>query len=153
MVRKIILLLVAAALLSCFTICAAATNENYYLPDYVIDNSIFIINKKSMFDSYILTKIDDQYTIIIGNINLDNNTIQGENCIIYTITENRIFINEDQIVDLQLNSDIIYSNLGNYPDLQERSIKYEEILLFFVLGIFVIIIIRPIYDTVLRKYN
>lgn len=118
--------------------------------------------KISPFDDYVFYRSNQyEYTLVSGDLRLDADRITADAVTIYTINTDNSYnstysytVSNGGSFSLDVGDNLVYSNLGNYPDLIERN-SYETMALLVgfcvALGMF---IIRPLYNFVLRlKYT
>lgn len=158
MVRKIIMVLIALCLISAVPIQASAAEvyEGNISTSYV---SIFedIAEKKvGLFDDYVFYRSGQyDYQMVVGQLALSDNQITSDGSIqIYTISTNNANYNNiyeysvtsGSAFSLTPNTNLIYSNLGDYPDLIERSNYYAVATLLVMLIALCIFFVRSIFS-------
>ena len=119
----------------------------------------------SIFDDYVFYRSSDNtYTMITGDIELTGTTFEligdGQE---YEITQNSgsgysssyYSLSVSSISDLSVRAGnyLVYSNLGHYPRLEERSVVYEFALLMAFITFCVCALVRPLSIFVLRFRN
>lgn len=119
----------------------------------------------SIFDDYVFYRSSDNtYTMITGDIELTGTTFEligdGQE---YEITQNSgsgysssyYSLSVSSISDLSVRAGnyLVYSNLGHYPRLEERSVVYEFALLMAFITFCVCALVRPLSCFVLRFRN
>ena len=121
-----------------------------------------IAAKISPFDDYVFYRSNqNDYTLVCGDLRLDADRITAEAVTIYTINADnsynstyRYTVSNGGSFSLDVGENLVYSNLGNYPDLIERN-SYETTAILVVLCVaLAMFIIYRIYSFVLRlKYT
>lgn len=165
----------SVSLCLCFVLvlCAALTGQAHattYTP-YKQGNisssqlSIFrdIVAKLSINDSYVAFRNGQyDYKLVVGDLKADSNTIMGKDSStrvkVYTIDSNNSSYNStydytvttEQNFALNASNLLVYSNLGDYPSLEERSLTYAFITMLIVIIIGICALIRPVFNFVLR---
>lgn len=115
-------------------------------------------------DDYVLFRSgDNDYTMIVGDLTYENKIFNGNNCIGYTITNNTsggygstyhsISTSTETNFSLSVGDYIVYSNLGNYPDIMTEEGYYAKVTLIVVCVIGLCMFIGRIFAFVLRKYR
>lgn len=163
MVRKrLICVLFALAVILAVPIHASAADvytEGNLSPTYI---AYFedILGKVSPLDDYVFFRSGaNDYTMVVGDLYYSGTTIIGVGeCTVYTISE----IVESDITSYQFNSalsngytlnihnSLVYSNLGDFPDLIERGDYVETALLLLVLVIVFMSLVSRIFSFNLR---
>lgn len=105
-----------------------------------------ILSKVSPLDDYVFFRSgQNEYTMFTGNLIYNNGTIYSqEPCRVYQIytttssgynTTYHFTANNYQQYSVSIGSALVYSNLGDFPDLNERGDYLETALLLLVLVI------------------
>lgn len=140
--------------------CTGAQATNYNVYDGNISNTYLqyfrdILPNISILDSYVLFRNSQyKYILVVGDILYENGTFASNTeCTIYTISNETInngayqynVSNIDSFTLTNNNNNIIYSNIGGFPHLEERGTNYE-ILITVLLFVFIISsIVRVIF--------
>lgn len=138
MVRKVILCCVCVSLLFAFGVGASATHnvyENGNLSSTYTTYFRDIVSGIPFKDNYVAFRSGQySYTMIVGDLELSNGTFTlneaGKEYVFSTDNSNynaqyRYNVNEISNFTLRVTDEIIYSDLGDYPQLVERGAKYE----------------------------
>jgi len=160
MVRKIRSVLVVLLVLICAvsTSAQASTHsiyDNGNLSTTYITYFKDILSGSSFNDNYIAFRSGQySYSLIVGEIEYNNNSFTSNNCKEYVFSQTGNYnsqytyqVKELNNFSLDTSNQIIYSDLGDYPQLVERGSKYEflsAVVLFVAL--FYVIIVR-IFDS------
>ena len=136
--RKFIAVLIAIPILFaaiCGTV-SAATYEPYESNISTTQLTYFqdILAGQSILDHYVFLR-DGQYTykMIVGDLEYKNNQfIANDTCKVYSLDTGSGYnsnysysVDEINNITVNTNSRIVYSDLGDYPQLEERGTKYE----------------------------
>lgn len=98
------------------------------------------------------------YTLAVGDLSISGTTISSvDNVILYVYEygsgyNTTYYYNVSTVTDFNLNVSnyIVYSNLGNYPLLEERGVLYEYATLFVICIIGICMFIRSIFSFTYR---
>lgn len=109
-----------------------------------------LLPKIKLGDHYVLLRSSQyDYSMIVGDITHDNGVFSSATpCTVYTLSSTSGYnsynsytvttVNDFQLVS---NDILIYSDLGNFPELETRGNKYEVIntmlICIFMLGVFI----------------
>lgn len=94
------------------------------------------------------------YTLAVGDLSISGTTISSTDTVTLYVYESTTFgynsnyiYNVSTVTDFSLNVSnyIIYSNLGNYPMLEERSVIYEYTTLYIAIIIGLCMFIRSLF--------
>lgn len=162
---------VMVAMMSCCVMLLAYTTDTFAYSIYSEGNisstytTIFedIVQGLSSSDDYVFWRSGQyEYTMITGNLELYGSTFSSPDLVTeYSITTGTGYnsyytytVTED-ISAFTLNSEnyLVYSNLGNYPILIERGALYEYSTLATLIIIGCCLLLRPMFDFVLRYRN
>lgn len=164
MVRKIIAAVLCIAVILAVPIAASAaeipvyagnisTTELTYFKD--IANKVVGIN-----DKYVFFRTDQyNYLLLVGNISYDGEKfVIGDKCHQYLLNTKTTPYSYSYVFDppfdnftITPNKNLVYSNLGHYPDLIERSNYYEIATLILLLAVVCIYLFRSIFSFCLRR--
>lgn len=137
MVRKVSTLLCVLALIFGFAVTAQAATHTVY--EGTPSNTYItyfrdIVAGLSLKDHYVAFRSGQyEYTMVTGQLSYDGQTFTlHENGHIYTIETDsgyngnyRYTVEEIGTFSLNANESIIYTDLGQFPQLEERGAKYE----------------------------
>lgn len=147
MVRKIKIIVATLALL--VATCNGAHAATYQVYDGN-PSSTYIqyfrdtLSKIPLGDHYVAFRSGQyQYTMVYGDISFDNGVFSStDSCDVYTIESDNSYngyytYSQSTIDSFDLNPEnkIIYSDLGNYPDFEERGAKYEILTTILIVAI------------------
>ncbi len=117
-----------------------------------------IATKIGPADDYVFFRSGQyEYQMYVGDLTYENDSFTGTGLKVYTISTagsgySNAYTYDWSTSDLELapGTALIYSNLGEFPDLIERSdyLAYSQILLLFI-GL-CIVLLRPIFSFCLR---
>ena len=160
MVRKVIVLLLALAALAAVPLSgqAATVYEGNISTTYI---TIFsdIVDKIGMNDEYVFYRSGQyEYTMIAGEITYDGSTFAADEASSYVINTNSSYnsyyeYSTGKVISWSLSpgSALVYSSLGDYPALVDKSETYSFatlVLLFVCLCMF---LIRSIFGFTYRR--
>lgn len=154
MVRKVIpILMILLMLLNGFAVAASA--ESYTVYDGNPSSTYItyfkdIIPNISLNDHYVAFRSGQyEYTMIVGDLVYNNGSFTlNDSATVYSITSNNSYngyyaynVSSIDSLSLSVGDKIIYSDLGNFPQLEERGQKYEilQTLLLFIALLCVVI--------------
>lgn len=144
------------------------TTFAYSIYDGSINNTytnIFkdIVKDISINDNYVFFRSGQySYTLVAGPITFDNNKfVSSEECREYNITTQSNYNNNGYIYtvndinnfSLNISDELVYSNLGNYPALEEGGILYDYASLLVLCIIGICVLFRPIFAFTYRFRN
>lgn len=122
-----------------------------------------IVSNIGINDSYIASRTDRYtYQLFVGDIKYSNGQFMGSNqgsvITVYTInTDTNSYgtytynVSTDNNFTFNASNYLVYSNLGNYPSLEERSVLYELSSLFILAVIGLCALLRPLFSYVYRS--
>lgn len=159
MVRKII---ASCLLLVCLLVASpmqALADDSIYTDGNISSTytSIFedVLNRVTIIDDYVYFRSGQyEYTLIVGDLDLNNNVFTSSKVKRYTIITStqsynqsiyRYSVIEDTNFRLNASDYLVYSNLGNYPTLIERGVIYEYATLVLLCIVGLCLLIRPIF--------
>ena len=137
-VKKFVMcLVVGLILITAFCGTVSATTYEVYEGNLSATQITYfrdILGGQSILDNYVVFR-DGQYSykMVVGDIVYNNNTFTAtETCKVYSINTssgyNSYYTYNQETIDnlvLTTSNKIVYSDLGNYPQLEERGQKYE----------------------------
>lgn len=94
------------------------------------------------------------YSMCVGNLEFNNNTFTSADTVtIYNISTNnssynnyyQYSVSDRNNYSLNCSNTLVYSNLGNYPNVQERGSYYEEVTIILLSVILLFNIIWKIF--------
>lgn len=157
--KKILIVIVAIiCIVTCFTSVANAATYNAY--DGTISSTYTtyfddILNNIGIDEDYVALRNDQyEYSLIVGDLVIDGNVISSNSaCRVYSFTTNSGY-NATYTYDIysidectvNCGDEIVYSNLGNYPNFIERSVNFEFIQTIILLVVGLCFIIRNIFN-------
>lgn len=120
-----------------------------------------IVNSLGINDDYLLYRSsNDTYSMIVGDIENNGTYFEMANGYMYNISSvsgsgygtSYYSYSVSAISDIYIDTEdyLVYSNLGNFPRLEERSVYYEFATLFIISIMLCIVLIRPLFQYVLR---
>ena len=123
-----------------------------------------IVGKIPIGHDYVMFRSgDNEYKLVSGDLNYNgtfNMIGKGKEYIItnvstsgYGTTYYSYQVRDITTFNLTPNNYLIYSSLGNYPTLEERSTQYEFTILFIISVFAIGMFIRPIIGYSLRRRN
>jgi len=147
MVRKIIVALCCASLLFALGVGASAATHEVYENGNISSTYVTyfrdIVSGLPFADNYVAFRSGQyEYTMVTGKLSFDNGVFAladvGTSYVFRTDSNTynsqyRYYVQEIQNFSLNVDDEIIYSDLGQYPQLVERGAKYE--MLTAVLGV------------------
>lgn len=166
MVRRAVILFVSVmmlALLLAMPVSASAYsayNEGNISTTYItIYRDISV--KVSPFDDYVFSRTGQyEYIMAVGDLTLSNNSFRSNGSVeVYRITTGQnnynstyqYSITTESSFSLSAGNELVYSNLGSYPDLIERTAFYEISALLLMLVALCMYLIRSIFGFCLRS--
>lgn len=162
MVRKILTCVLLLAVISAVPISASAATiyEGNISSSYT---TIFkdVANKEVSFnEDYVFFRSGQyEYSLVIGDLTFENGNFSSNGDVrIYLIdTESNSYnssyvysVSTESSFNLTVSNQLIYSNLGHYPDLIERSSYYEVATLILLLSAVCLYLLRSIFGFCLR---
>lgn len=163
--RKIIKKILALICVCVIALTSAKHTFAYSIYDGTISSTYLtyfegILSKSSIDDDYLILRSgQNEYVMVVGDLTYNNRNFVGSSLIEYKFytetnnynSQNRFDVNENVSINQNVNNYIVYSNLGPYPDIIERSSYYEMSLLiaFVIFGI--CMLMRPIFKYTYRK--
>lgn len=167
MVRQVkrFIILFVAGLITVAALCgsvSAATYDTYEGNISTTQLTYFrdILGGESILDNYVCFR-DDQnsYRMVVGKLEYNNGVFSlKEKGKIYTVNTSGSnynnyytynYANLDSLT-LRTNNRIVYSDIGNFPQLEERGQRYELLQTIIIVIVCVCIIIRSIFNAVKR---
>lgn len=163
MVRKIIIfalfsVLIITLSLPCFaySVYTDGNISSTYLT-YFQD----ILSGLSPLDDYVFFRSGQyDYTLIVGDLTYADSVFSGKDYTAYTISTNsgtsayssvyKYTVTSGSNFSLSVGSYLVYSNLGSYPILEDRSSVYGYATLFLLVVIAVCMLVRPILNFTYR---
>ena len=156
MVRKVSIAVIALALLFGSAIGAhAATVYDGSISSTYVTYFRDILAGESILDNYVAFRSGQyEYTMITGNITFDNGIFNlvgdGYSYVFSTGTSNynnNYTYSTKAITQFTLDPDnyVVYSDLGNYPQLEERGARYEILSAVLVMCLIVMSILGRIF--------
>lgn len=166
MVRKIsaICLLIGSLLFaSPMQTYANSIYEDGNISSTFLDIATDLTNNISVSDDYIFFRSGQyDYTFIYGNIDFTDGVFSSSTYNKIIITTNTSGYNQTRYhyeysqgsnLSLTTSDYLVYSNLGHYPNLIERGVYYEYTSLFVFVVVALCMLMRPIFNFVLRFRN
>lgn len=124
-----------------------------------------IISNLGINDSYVASRTGRYtYQLFVGDIKYSNGQFvcsqQGSVITVYTInTDTNSFgtytynVSTDNNFTFNASNFLVYSNLGDYPSLEERSVIYEFSTFFIIAVVSLCALLRPLFNFVYRTRN
>lgn len=162
MVRKIIYAVVALAVLLAVPMSASAATiyDGNISSTYT---SIFkdIVQKEMRFnESYVYFRSDQyEYSLVVGNLTYEDNKFSSDGEVrVYKIdTQSSSYnsayeytVSTEPAFSLTVDKQLIYSNLGDFPDLIERTNYYEMATLILLIVCILLYLLRSLFSFNLR---
>lgn len=147
------------------TVCATTANAASIYTNGNINNTyttIFrdVIGGLGPFNDYVFFRSGEyDYTLVAGDLSFDGSRFSLDGAgVEYVLTyssgyTNNIYnyrVNDISSFTLDTGNYLVYSNLGNYPQLESREVHYEIFTLFVIVVIGLCALIRPLFNFVLR---
>ena len=122
-----------------------------------------IVSNLGINDSYVAARTGRYtYQLFCGDIKYSNGQFLGSNqgsvITIYTInTDTNSYgtytytVTTDNNFIFNSSNFLVYSNLGEYPQLEERSVIYEFSTLFIIAVVALCVLLRPLFSFVYRS--
>ena len=119
-----------------------------------------LLNKVGVNDDYVMLRSGQyEYVMIVGDLELSSTKITGKSGTEYKFTtssgnynQNNIYtVSEVSNIVVELNDTLIYSNLGNYPDLIEKGVTIQYASLNILLIMCICILVGNIFNFTLRS--
>lgn len=137
----------------------------YTIYDGTISNTYLtyfegILSKSSINDDYLILRSgQNEYVMVVGDLTYNNKNFVGSSLTEYKFyTESTNYNSQYRFtettnvsINQNTNNYIVYSNLGPYPDIIERSSYYEMSLLFAFVVFGICMLMRPIFKYTYRK--
>lgn len=162
MVRKVIAIFCALCCLAALPLAASAAEiyEGNISTTYV---TFFrdMAAKLPMGTDYVFFRSGQyEYCMVAGDLTWNGSMFSGEDLTQYIIVTNSGYNNTYQFGTASLDTfslapggALVYSNLGSFPDLYERSDYIAGTQLFMLAVLSVMLIIRPVFTFTLRLRN
>lgn len=158
MVRKVISIIVICLALT-GAICAQAQAETHSVySEGTLSNTYVtyfkdIVSGIGFDDNYVGFRSGQYtYTLIVGDIDYSNNIFTATNCKEYVFetssgysSQYKYYVNDLTEFSLSATDTIIYSDMGNYPQLVERGAKYEILTMFIICICCLCVVINRIF--------
>lgn len=163
MVRKVKVVLLSLVLIC--TLCATAQASTHPIYDTGTLSTTYITYFKDILsgakftDNYVAFRSgQNEYTMIVGKLQFENGIISleadetGKEYRFYSDNNNyntnyKYEVKNVYIVEIETNNSIIYSDVGDYPELVERGSKYEMLQTLLVcVALLCIVIGRVFYN-------
>lgn len=158
MVRKITVYFVCLlALFTAFSGAAQAATYQPYEGNISTSNLTYfqdLLPKLKLTDHYVFFRSGQyEYTLISGDIKYANGVFSsGDDCTVYSMSTNNSYngyyaYNVTTIDSLSLNPRdiLVYSDLGGFPELENRGVKYEIIQTILIIITLLAVVIRSIF--------
>ena len=117
-----------------------------------------LATKVSIFDDYVFFRSgQNEYVMYVGDISYENGKFAGKGLTVYTITNETNYNSvynysiSTRDLDLSAGSALIYSNLGQYPDLIERNDYYAFATLTLLFIALCCYLLRSVFGFSLRS--
>lgn len=121
-----------------------------------------IVSNLGINESYVAARTDRyKYQLFVGDIKYSNGNFlgnqQGSVITVYTInTDTSTYgtytysVSNDNNFTFNASNYLVYSNLGDYPQLEERSVLYEFSTLFIISVVSICALLRSVFSFVYR---
>lgn len=165
MVRKVRRLLVLACALCCLAaLPLAASAASIYDGNISTTYVTFFRDmaaKLPIGTDYVFFRSGQyEYSMVAGDLSWDGSMFSGEDLTQYIMTTNTGYNSTYQFGTVSLDTfslatggALVYSNLGSFPDLYERTEYIANTQLFMLAVLTVMVMIRPIFTFTLRLRN
>lgn len=119
-----------------------------------------ILTKHSPIEDYIVFRNGQyDYIMLVGDLYLNGSTFTGSDLTEYSIRTDssnynstyKLYTSTGNSLDLNVNNNIIYSNLGSFPNIIERGDIYEFNTLFTFIIIGLCVLVRPMFKFTYRS--
>lgn len=165
MVRKVSSLIVMiAVMLTAY--CGAASAATYEVYEGTPSNTYVtyfrdLMGSVPVSDNYIMFRSGQyEYTMIVGEIYKNNDTFSSDTtCTVYTIQNpnsyNSYYNYSIETIDtfsVNVGDKLIYSDIGNYPQFEERSQKYEILNTILIVVALLSVVIGRFFGVRTRRY-
>lgn len=153
MVRKVVSLISCTLALFIAFACTVqgATTHTIY-QESTIDYTYLtyfkdIVSGIGFNDNYVAFRSgENSYTMIVGKLNYDNGVFTSAvSCKSYILSNNQYEVSEVTDFSINVNKSIVYSDIGDYPQLVERGAKYEIFTAILLCVIVLCIVINRIF--------
>lgn len=162
MVRKISLFVMLLCGIVCVGTPPALAYSSY--DDGNISTSVLAYyedmqNNIGIDENYVISRVGQyDYIMAVGDLKFENGSFNCSNARIYEISTgsgyNSTYVfdvrNESQF-NLSVGDNIVYSNLGDYPDIIQKGVIYDYLQTFTLLIIGICMLIRPMFQFILRS--
>lgn len=160
MVRKITVYFVALLILLTAT-CGAVSAATYEPYEGNISTSYLtyfedILPKIKLTDHYVFFRSGQyDYSMIVGDIEYVNGVFSADNsCTVYSMSTNNSYnsyfsynVSSIDSLTLRPSNILVYSDLGDFPELEGRGNKYEIIQTILLCVLMLAFVIRSIFFT------
>lgn len=120
-----------------------------------------IVSNIGINDSYVFFRANQyDYKLVVGSLKNDGATFianPSDYVTIYNLDTETSYnsaysydVSREQNFSLDASDKLVYSNLGNYPSLDERGTYYAFATFFVIVVIGICALIRPLFNFVLR---
>ena len=152
-IRYILILILSILLLSKKVLADSVYDEGNLSNTYVTYFADVINSLNPNIDYVIYRSGQYEYSLVTGNLEFNNKTFTSDESVtIYKITTNSGYnssyqysISEVTNFNLSCDNALVYSNLGQYPNIQERGSYYEEVIIILLSVIMLFNIIWKIF--------
>lgn len=159
MVRKIIQIII------CVVVCCACLSSTTYAIDYTVYDGSFsnsyvtyfrdILSNVSILDNYVCFRSGQyQYVMIVGDIQYqDNHFLIPDVATVYTFDTSSVFNSNTTYSVSEIkasrvfnnNNFIVYSNMGDYPQLESRGDRFETLQTLIIVIACLCVVLRSIF--------
>lgn len=155
--RKIMIACVLIAALAALpqAATAAAPYETAYDENFIFALDIARSIPIGLNDSYVFYPAGaDRFCLVVGGLVLEEDSIQSETEVtIYQISPSTgsVIINSADAFTIDLGTSLVYSNLGNLPDMIQRSDYYAFTALLMLGTALCCYLLRSVFSFCLRR--
>ena len=159
MVRKIIKILI------CVIVCCACLSSTTYAIDYTVYDGSFsntyvtyfrdILSNVSIFENYVCFRSGQyEYKMLVGDLQYqDNQFLIPDVATVYTFNTVSGFSSSHTFKVSEIKSSrvlnennyIIYSNMGDYPELESRGDRFETLQTVIIVTACMCVVLRSIF--------
>lgn len=155
MARKVTAVLLAACLLISvgLTASAASYTATGAVPSDVVQIFRLYITKDNLFDNYAAVSTSEgEYKLFIGELQLDSGYISSsEEVKVVTVKADQSYdVSSISSLSLSCGSNILYSDLGDYPSLMERGEYFEILQTLLIIVVVLTMLLMRIFGAVSR---
>ena len=160
--KRLLVLICALAGMVPMALPASAASYNAYdgnLSTTYITIFRDIVGKVSLLDDYVFFRSGQyEYLLVSGDLEFSGGSFTGQTVTVYRIVTDSAYSStysyfQTEEIDFSLSpgSGLVYSNLGAYPDLIDRTSLYSFASLILLLACVCMYLVRSIFSFTLRR--